>query len=315
MKQLYPEIEPYNQFDLKVSDLHTIHVEESGNINGKPVIFLHGGPGGGIEPVYRQYFDPEKWRIIVFDQRGCGQSTPHAELQENTTWDLIADIEKIRQHLEIDKWVVFGGSWGSTLSLSYAITHPDRCKALVLRGIFMIRKKEINWFYQDGTSNIYPDAWEHYLRPIPEDERHDLVAAYYKRLTSNDDSVRIEAAKAWSIWEASTSKLIQSEESIHAFEDAKVAEAFARIECHYFTNRGFFDTDEWLLENVDKIRHIPTVIVQGRYDVVCPMISAWELHQAFPEADFEIVQNAGHSMTEEGIAAKLVEYTDKFSEL
>ncbi len=315
MKQLYPEIEPYNQFDLKVSDLHTIHIEESGNINGKPVIFLHGGPGGGIEPVYRQYFDPEKWRIIVFDQRGCGQSTPHAELQENTTWDLIADIEKIRQHLEIDKWVVFGGSWGSTLSLSYAITHPDRCKALVLRGIFMIRKKEINWFYQDGTSNIYPDAWEHYLRPIPEDERHDLVAAYYKRLTSNDDSVRIEAAKAWSIWEASTSKLIQSEESIHAFEDAKVAEAFARIECHYFTNRGFFDTDEWLLENVDKIRHIPTVIVQGRYDVVCPMISAWELHRAFPEADFEIVQDAGHSMTEKGIAAKLVEYTDKFSEL
>ena len=315
MKQLYPKIEPYNQFDLKVSDLHTIHVEESGNINGKPVIFLHGGPGGGIEPVYRQYFDPEKWRIIVFDQRGCGQSTPHAELQENTTWDLIADIEKIRQHLEINKWVVFGGSWGSTLSLSYAITHPDRCKALVLRGIFMIRKKEINWFYQDGTSNIYPDAWEHYLRPIPEDERHDLVAAYYKRLTSNDDSVRIEAAKAWSIWEASTSKLIQSEESIHAFEDAKVAEAFARIECHYFTNRGFFDTDEWLLENVDKIRHIPTVIVQGRYDVVCPMISAWELHRAFPEADFEIVQDAGHSMTEKGIAAKLVEYTDKFSEL
>ena len=315
MKQLYPEIEPYNQFDLKVSDLHTIHVEESGNINGKPVIFLHGGPGGGIEPVYRQYFNPEKWRIIVFDQRGCGQSTPHAELQENTTWDLIADIEKIRQHLEIDKWVVFGGSWGSTLSLSYAITHPDRCKALVLRGIFMIRKKEINWFYQDGTSNIYPDAWEHYLRPIPEDERHDLVAAYYKRLTSNDDSVRIEAAKAWSIWEASTSKLIQSEESIHAFEDAKVAEAFARIECHYFTNRGFFDTDEWLLENVDKIRHIPTVIVQGRYDVVCPMISAWELHRAFPEADFEIVQDAGHSMTEKGIAVKLVEYTDKFSEL
>tara|TARA_B100000745_G_scaffold54011_1_gene32048 strand:- start:183 stop:1130 length:948 start_codon:yes stop_codon:yes gene_type:complete len=315
MKQLYPEIEPYNQFDLKVSDLHTIHVEESGNINGKPVIFLHGGPGGGIEPVYRQYFDPEKWRIIVFDQRGCGQSTPHAELQENTTWDLIADIEKIRQHLEIDKWVVFGGSWGSTLSLSYAITHPDRCKALVLRGIFMIRKKEINWFYQDGTSNIYPDAWEHYLRPIPEDERHDLVAAYYKRLTSNDDSVRIEAAKAWSIWEASTSKLIQSDESIHAFEDAKVAEAFARIECHYFTNRGFFDTDEWLLENVDKIRHIPTVIVQGRYDVVCPMISAWELHRAFPEADFEIVQDAGHSMTEKGIAAKLVEYTDKFVDL
>ena len=314
MKQLYPEIEPYNKFDLKVSNLHTIHVEESGNPNGKPVIFLHGGPGGGIEPIYRQYFDPEKWRIIIFDQRGCGQSTPHAELRENTTWDLIADIEKIREHLEIDKWVVFGGSWGSTLSLSYAITHPDRCKGLVLRGIFMIRKKEIDWFYQEGTSNIYPDAWEHYLKPIPEDERHDLVAAYYKRLTSEDENVRIEAAKAWSIWEASTSKLLQSEDFLHQFEEPKVAEAFARIECHYFINSGFFKTDEWLLENVDKIRHIPAVIIQGRYDVVCPMVSAWELHQAFPEADFEIVQDAGHSMTEEGIAAKLVEYTDKYSE-
>ena len=314
MKQLYPEIEPYTEFDLKVSHLHTIHVEESGNPNGKPVIFLHGGPGGGIEPIYRQYFDPEKWRIIIFDQRGCGQSTPHAELRENTTWDLVTDIEKIREHLEIDKWVVFGGSWGSTLSLSYAITHPDRCKGLVLRGIFMIRKKEIDWLYQEGTSNIYPDAWEHYLKPIPEDERHDLVVAYYKRLTSEDENVRIEAAKAWSIWEASTSKLFQSEDFLHQFEEPKVAEAFARIECHYFINSGFFKTDEWLLENVDKIRHIPAVIVQGRYDVVCPMVSAWELHQAFPEADFEIVQDAGHSMTEEGIAAKLVEYTDKYSE-
>ena len=311
---LYPEIDPYTEFDLKVSDLHTIHVEESGNPNGKPVIFLHGGPGGGIEPIYRQYFDPEKWRIIIFDQRGCGQSTPHAELRENTTWDLVSDIEKIREHLEIDKLVVFGGSWGSTLSLSYAITHPDRCKGLVLRGIFMIRKKEIDWFYQEGTSNIYPDAWEHYLKPIPEDERHDLVAAYYKRLTSEDENVRIEAAKAWSIWESNTSKLFQSEDLLHQFEEPKVAEAFARIECHYFINSGFFKNDEWLLENVDKIRHIPAVIVQGRYDVVCPMVSAWELHQAFPEADFEIVQDAGHSMTEEGIAAKLVEYTDKYSE-
>ena len=315
MKALYPKIDPYNEFDLNVSDLHTIHVEESGTPEGKPVIFLHGGPGGGIESIYRQYFDPEKYRIIIFDQRGCGKSTPHAELRENTTWDLVADIEKIREHLEINKWVVFGGSWGSTLSLSYAITHPDRCKALVLRGIFMIRKKEIDWFYQKGASNIYPDAWEHYLKPIPENERHDMVAAYYKRLTSEDEKVRIEAAKARSIWEASTSKLFQSEESLHPFEDAKVSEAFARIECHYFTNRGFFDAEEWLLENVDKIRHIPAVIVQGRYDVVCPMVSAWELHRAFPEADFEIIQDAGHSMTEKGIASKLVEYTDKFVEL
>ena len=315
MTHLYPEIDPYNQFNLKVSDLHTIHIEESGNPNGKPVIFLHGGPGGGIEPIYRQYFDPEKWRIIIFDQRGCGKSTPHAELAENTTWELVDDIEKIREYLGIEKWVVFGGSWGSTLSLSYAITHPERCKALVLRGIFMIRNKEIDWFYQEGASNIYPDAWEQYVKPIPEDERHDMVAAYYKRLTSNDDAVRIEAAKAWSIWEASTSKLIQSDDYLHQFEDAKVAEAFARIECHYFTHGGFFKSENWLLENVDKIRHIPTVIVQGRYDVVCPMVSAWELHRAFPEADFEIVQDAGHSMTEKGIAAKLVKYTDKFVNL
>ncbi len=315
MTHLYPEIDPYNQFNLKVSDLHTIHIEESGNPNGKPVIFLHGGPGGGIEPIYRQYFDPEKWRIIIFDQRGCGKSTPHAELAENTTWELVDDIEKIREYLGIEKWVVFGGSWGSTLSLSYAITHPERCKALVLRGIFMIRNKEIDWFYQEGASNIYPDAWEQYVKPIPEDERHDMVAAYYKRLTSKDESVRLEAAKAWSIWEASTSKLIQSDDYLHQFEDAKVAEAFARIECHYFTHGGFFKSENWLLENVDKIRHIPTVIVQGRYDVVCPMVSAWELHRAFPEADFEIVQDAGHSMTEKGIAAKLVEYTDKFVDL
>ena len=315
MTHLYPEIDPYNQFNLKVSDLHTIHIEESGNPNGKPVIFLHGGPGGGIEPIYRQYFDPEKWRIIIFDQRGCGKSTPHAELAENTTWELVDDIEKIREYLGIEKWVVFGGSWGSTLSLSYAITHPERCKALVLRGIFMIRNKEIDWFYQEGASNIYPDAWEQYVKPIPEDERHDMVAAYYKRLTSKDESVRLEAAKAWSIWEASTSKLIQSDDYLHQFEDAKVAEAFARIECHYFTHGGFFKSENWLLENVDKIWHIPTVIVQGRYDVVCPMVSAWELHRAFPEADFKIVQDAGHSMTEKGIAAKLVEYTDKFSDL
>ncbi len=315
MSKLYPEIEPYNEFELNVSELHTIHVEESGNPNGKPVIFLHGGPGGGIEPIYRQYFNPEKWRIIIFDQRGCGQSTPHAELRENTTWDLVSDIEKIRKNLGINNWVVFGGSWGSTLSMSYAISHPDRCKALVLRGIFMLRKKEIQWFYQEGASFIYPDAWEHYLAPIPENERHDLVSSYYKRLTSDDETVRLAAAKAWSIWEASTSKLFQSGSYLHHFEEPKVAEAFARIECHYFTNGGFFETDEWLLENIDKIRHIPTVIVQGRYDIVCPMVSAWELHRAFPEADFEIVQDAGHSMTEDGIAAKLVEYTDKFSEI
>ena len=315
MKMLYPEIEPYNEFDLKVSKLHTIHVEETGNQNGKPVIFLHGGPGGGIEPVYRQYFDPELWRIIIFDQRGCGQSTPYAELEENTTWDLVADIKKIRETLRIDTWVVFGGSWGSTLSLSYAINHPEQCDGLILRGIFMIRKKEIDWFYQEGASSIYPDEWEYFLEPIPKNEQDDLVSAYYKRLTSSDKSIRIEAAKAWSIWEASTSKLFQSENYLHRFDDIKIAEAFARIECHYFINGGFFESENWILENVAKIRHLPIVIVQGRYDVVCPMVSAWDLHRALPEADFEVVQDAGHSMTEEGITAKLIEYTNKFSVL
>ena len=315
MKSLYPEIEPYNEFNLKVSDLHTIYVEESGNQNGKPVIFLHGGPGGGIEPIYRRYFNPEKWRIIIFDQRGCGKSTPHAELEQNTTWDLVADIEKIRKHLDIDTWVIFGGSWGSTLSLTYSISHPERCKALVLRGIFMIRKKEIQWFYQEGASYIYPDAWEKYLEPIPENERHDLVSAYYKRLTSDDESVRLEAAKAWSIWEASTSKLLPSNNSLHQFDNPKVAEAFARIECHYFKNDGFFESDEWILENTATIQNLPAVIIQGRYDVVCPATSAWELHKNLPQADFYIIQDAGHSMTEEGILAKLVEYTDKYSDL
>ena len=315
MKSIYSEIEPFNEFNLKVSELHTIHVEESGNKNGKPIIFFHGGPGGGIEPIYRQYFNPKKWHIIIFDQRGCGKSSPHAELKENTTWDLVDDIEKIRTHLNIEKWVVFGGSWGSTLSLIYAIKYPNRCKGLILRGIFMIRKKEIQWFYQEGASYIYPDAWEKYLEPIPENEHNDLISAYYKRLTSDDKSVRVKVAKAWSKWESSTSKLYSSDYSLHHFDDPRVSEAFARIECHYFLNRGFFKSDEWILENVFGIRDIPTVIIQGRYDIVCPMTSAWELKKKLPKADFHIIQNAGHSMTEEGIASKLIEYTDKYSNL
>ena len=217
-EKLYPPISSFNQFFLKVSDIHTINVEEYGNPDGKPVIFLHGGPGGGIEPIYAQYFDPEKWRIIIFDQRGCGKSTPHAELNQNSTWDLVADIEKIREKLSIDKWVVFGGSWGSTLSLSYSITHPDRCKGLILRGIFLLRKKEINWFYQEGASYMYPDAWEKYIEPIPEDERHDMVSSYYEKLTSSNDEIRLNAAKTWSIWEASTSKLFPND-SLHQFDD------------------------------------------------------------------------------------------------
>ena len=315
MRDLYPPIEPYNHGKLKVSELHTIHYEESGNPNGKPVIFLHGGPGGGIAPMYRQYFDPQKWRIVIFDQRGCGQSTPYAELQENTTWDLVADIEKLRQKLGIDRWMVFGGSWGSTLSLAYAQTHPDRCKGLILRGIFMLRPSEIRWFYQEGANHIYPDAWQEYLKPIPLEERHDLLSAYHKRLTSEDRQVRLEAARAWAVWEASTSKLIPSKASKLRFGQAEFAEAFARIECHYFVNKGFFKRENQLIENVDRISHLPGVIVQGRYDVVCPMISAWELHQVWQSAEFMVIEDAGHSVSEPGIKDALIEASDRFAAL
>ena len=291
MRELYPPIEPYNQGKLKVSDLHTIHYEESGNPQGKPVIFLHGGPGGGISPMYRQYFDPQKWRIVIFDQRGCGKSTPYAELRENTTWDLVNDIEKLRELLGVDKWVVFGGRWGSTLSL------------------------EIRWFYQQGASNIYPDAWQEYLKPIPLEERHDLLSAFYQRLTSDDRNTRLAAARAWSVWEASTSKLIPSDTTKERFGSAEFAEAFARIECHYFVNKGFLQTENQLLENIDRIRGLPGVIVQGRYDVVCPMITAWELHQAWQEAEFIVVPDAGHSISEPGIKTALLNASDRFAEL
>ena len=311
MSSLYPKIEPYNTFKLKVSNIHEIFVEESGNPKGKPVIFFHGGPGGGIEPIYRQYFNPKKWRIIIFDQRGCGKSTPHAELEENTTWDLVDDIEKIRKKLEINNWTIFGGSWGSTLSLSYSIMHPEKCNAIILRGIFMLRKKEIDWFYQEGCSFIYPDSWENYLSLIPKSEQNNLVKAYYKRLTSKNKTTRINAARAWSIWEASTSKLIQTEKALHSFDEDDVAEAFARIECHYFINKGFFENEDWILNNVNKISDKTIEIVQGRYDVVCPMTSAWDLHKKLPDAGFHIIQDAGHSMLENGIQKKLIEITDK----
>jgi proline iminopeptidase len=315
MRELYPARQPYKQGKLKVSDLHTIHFEESGNPHGKPIVLLHGGPGGGCPPIYRQYFNPEKWRLIMFDQRGCGQSTPHAELQENTTWDLVSDIEKLRELLGVEKWVVFGGSWGSTLSLAYSQTHPERCTGLILRGIFMLRQKEIRWFYQEGASNIFPDTWEEYLKPIPPEERHDMLSAYYKRLTSPDLQIRLEAARAWSIWEASTSRLFLDNQLIQTFGGNEFAEAFARIECHYFMNKGFLETEDQLLLNVDRIRHIPGVIVQGRYDVVCPMISAWELKNVWWEAELIIISDAGHSMSEPGIRSALIEATDKFANL
>ncbi len=312
---LYPTAELFNSFQLPVSDMHSIYVEESGNKNGKPVIFLHGGPGGGISSSYRQYFDPEKWRIIMFDQRGCGKSTPFAELKENTTWDLVEDIEKIRKHLGIDSWVVFGGSWGSTLSLAYSQTHPSSCKGLILRGIFLVRKKEIDWFYREGANNIFPDRWESFLAPISPDKRNNLLKAYYEILTGDDHSKKIEAAKAWSTWEGSTVRLLLDENFIGDFSDEKFAEAFARIECHYFMNNCWFDSDNYLIENIDKIRNIPAVIVHGRYDIICPVVQAWDLHKAWPEADFHIIPDAGHSIYEEGIKNKLIEYTDKYADL
>ncbi len=311
----FPEIEPYHTGRLKVSNTHEIFYEQVGNPHGVPVLFVHGGPGGGTSPDHRRYYDPAHYRIILFDQRGCGQSTPHASLIENTTWDLIKDIEKLRALLEIPRWIVFGGSWGSTLSLLYAQTHADRVLGLILRGIFLCRKKEIRWFYQEGASHIYPDRFDEYLKPIPLAEQTDLVAAYYKRLTSPDSQTRLQAARAWSIWEGSTSCLIPNHEMIQETGEDEFAEAFARIECHYFTHGIWLRGDNQILEDVYKIRHLPCEIVHGRYDVVCPVENAWDLHKAWPEAALHIVQDAGHSAKEPGILRKLVEATEKFKSL
>jgi proline iminopeptidase len=312
MKTLYPSIEPFDQGMLKVSPLHTLYYEQCGNPAGQPIVFLHGGPGGAVVPEYRRFFDPKHYRIILFDQRGAGRSTPHAELRENTTWDLVADIERLREHFGIEQWQVFGGSWGSTLALAYAQTHPEKITALVLRGIFLCRPKEIVWFYQEGASAIFPDVWEEYVKVIPETEHANLLLAYHRRLTSEDERVRLEAARAWSIWEGSTSKLFPDQTLIEHFGEAHMALALARIECHYFMNNAFFKTNNYLIENVGKLRHIPAVIVQGRYDVVCPMVSAWDLHKAWPEADLQIVPDAGHAALEPGITGALVEATDRF---
>ena len=312
LRSLYPEIEPYDSGMLKVSDLHTLYYEQSGNPNGKPVVFLHGGPGGGTNPKCRRFFDPAVYRIVLFDQRGCGKSTPHAELTDNTTWHLVNDIERVRTHLGIDRWQVFGGSWGSTLALAYAQTHPDRVTELVLRGIFMLRRWELEWFYQKGCDALYPDAWESFLHAIPEAERGDLMSAYHRRLISADPQVRVNAARAWSVWEGATSYLWQDTSHIESSAEDEFALAFARIECHYFVHGGFFEHDDQLLRNVERIRKIPAVIVQGRYDVVCPMRSAWDLHRAWPEADLRIVQDAGHSAFEPGNISELIEATDRF---
>jgi len=309
---VYPEIEPFRTGRLQVSARHSLYYEEVGRPGGTPAVYLHGGPGGGVDPFARRFFDPARYHAVLFDQRGAGQSTPKASLDENTTQDLVADIERLRAHVGIERWVVFGGSWGSTLALAYAEAHPERVTALVLRGIFLLRDSEISWFYQEGANALFPDAWEKYLAPIPPVERGDLLHAYHRRLTSPDPAVRLEAARAWSVWEGTTSSLLVDEERVEKSGEAEFAEAFARIECHYFVNRGFLRPDQ-LLDEVGKIRHLPAVIVQGRYDVVCPMTSAWDLHRAWPEAEFIVVKDAGHSAREPGIAAALRRATDGFA--
>jgi proline iminopeptidase len=311
-RTLYPPIEPYASGYLRVSDEHEIYYEECGNPKGKPAVFVHGGPGAGCDPRSRRFFDPDAYRIVLFDQRGCGRSRPHASLVDNTTWHLVDDMEKLRAHLGIERWLVFGGSWGSTLSLAYAQTHPTRVTELVLRGIFMLTQFELRWFYQEGASAIFPDYWESYVAAIAPAERGDMIAAFYKRLTSEDRETRVKAARAWSTWEAATSYLFVNEDNVHRWNEEDFAIAVARIECHYFINRGFFEREDQLLANVDRIRHIPAVIVQGRYDVVCPMQTAWALHKAWPEADFRIVADAGHSALELGNTHELVSATDRF---
>jgi proline iminopeptidase len=310
---LYPEIEPFDSGRLQVSSIHTLYYEQCGNPHGKPVVCLHGGPGAGCSPKMRRFFDPDKYRIVLFDQRGCGRSTPHANLIDNTTWHLVDDIERLRKHLGIERWQVFGGSWGSTLALAYAQAHPTRATELVLRGIFMLRRWELEWFYQKGCDALYPDAWEAYLAEIPEAEHGDLMSAYHRRLTSDDASTRLSAAKAWTSWESRTSFLLPDEGHVAATQADEFSLAFARIECHYFVNAGFFEVDGQLLRDAGRIRHIPATIVQGRYDVVCPMRSAWDLHLAWPEADLVVVPDAGHSAFEPGISRALVTATDRYA--
>ena len=310
---LFPPIEPFESGRLRVSEIHELYYEVSGAIDGKPVIVCHGGPGGGSTPSMRRYFDPKKYKIIIFDQRGCGKSTPRAELRENTTWTLVEDMETLRAHLGVERWQVFGGSWGSTLALAYAQTHPERVTELVLRGIFTLRRSELLWFYQEGASWIFPDAWAHFLAPIPPAERGDMIAAYYKRLTGDDEAEKLRAAKAWSVWEGGAVSLIPSEERMQSFSSDAFAIAFARIECHFFVNGGFFDRDDQILANLDKVRHIPAVIAQGRYDVVTPMQTAWEMHQRWPEADLRIIPDAGHAASEPGIVDTLIEATNRFA--
>ena len=309
---LYPKIKPYDSGFLNI-DEHQVYFEQCGNPNGKPALFLHGGPGGGGSEDVRRFFNPNLYRIVIFDQRGCGRSKPHGCLENNTTWDLVSDIENLRKKLSIEKWLVFGGSWGSTLSLAYAQAHPKSVSELVLRGIFLLRKEELHWFYQDGASRIFPEAWSGFLDIIDEDKRDNLMNAYHEIFKSTDKEKRLKAAVAWSKWEAATSSLSYKPSLVEEFSDPEFALAFALIENHYFINKGWFDTENQLIENIDKIRSIPAVIVQGRYDVVCPMKTAWELSKAWPEAEMIIAPSSGHTAFEKEITHALISATNKFS--
>ncbi|MDX2157080.1 MAG: prolyl aminopeptidase [Hyphomicrobiaceae bacterium] len=312
---LYPPLEPYRRGRLAVGDGHDMYFEESGNRDGRPVLIVHGGPGGGSNPTMRRFHDPSRYRIILADQRGCGRSTPNASLSANTTWHLVADMEALRTHLGIERWHLLGGSWGSTLSLAYAITHPARVASLILRGIFLLRRAELDWFYQDGASWLFPEAFAEYIGLVPPSERGDMIAAYYRRLTHPDVKIQLEAARAWSVWEGSTLALHQDPDRIRQFSADAYALAFARIECHYFVNRGFFAHDGWLLANAHRLRGIPGIIVHGRYDVVTPMRSAFDLQAAWPTTELHVVPDAGHAMTEPGIVHELVSATRRLSQI
>ena len=310
---LYPPIEPFNSGYME-RDGHQIYYEQCGNPNGKPAVFLHGGPGGGGSIAVRRFFNPEKYNIVIFDQRGCGRSKPHGCLENNTTWDLVDDIEALKNILEINNWLVFGGSWGSTLSLAYSQTYPKSVSEMVLRGIFMLRKKELDWFYQEGASNIFPEAWEKFLKPIDIDQRNNLMAAYYKIFKSDDEEKKLSAAIAWSRWEGSTSSLSYNPDMANSFSDPKFALAFALIENHYFVNKGFLEHENQLIETgIDIIRHIPTTIVQGRYDIVCPMATAWELSKNWPEAKLIIAPSSGHTAFEKEITHELIKATNEYA--
>ena len=310
---LYPPIEPYRQGRLKVGGGHEIYYEECGSIDGTPVAIVHGGPGGGCNATMRRYHDPSRYRIVLFDQRGCGRSVPYASLEQNTTWHLVEDMERLRQHLGIERWQLLGGSWGSTLSLAYAQAHPARVASMILRGIFLLRRRELEWFYQEGCGWLFPEAFDAYQRLIPPEERGDMIAAYFRRLMSEDRAVQIEAAKAWSIWEGTTLSLLQDPERVRLFGAESYALAFARIECHYFVNRGFFERDDLLLANAHRIRDIPGAIVHGRYDVVTPARNAWDLHKAWPRGELQVVPDAGHAMTEPGIIHEIVSATRRYA--